>query len=279
MLQRASALNRERKTGFELFDTIFVNSKDEFINYPIIAKQDGKLLGFQLWMNMPSDVEALRVNPTNSRIRMAQNLIGDEVLISWITTNNEPIVYKKGDVIMNIVMKVTRPKNIKQISSKITFDKVVYQTTNEHLKIDRNFQIALPIIAIDNSMPITVLDSIIGYDDEVIDTTKSTAESLTVVPAQDIRNSKIINVIPNPMVDRADVTYSIADDETVVTMRLFNLLGVEVKMLINGERMPIGIFRQRLVADGVPEGVYILRLETVSKGKMETSIEKVVVIR
>jgi hypothetical protein len=138
--------------------------------------------------------------------------------------------------------------------------------------------LALPHIVIDNDMPITVLDSIIGQEEQGVDTTNPNVEVVTIAPNTDVQSSKIINVIPNPMVDRADVAYSIAD-EAIVTLKLYNLLGVEILVLIGGERREVGIFRQNLAALDLPNGVYVLRLETVSRSRKDISIEKVIVNR
>jgi hypothetical protein len=133
------------------------------------------------------------------------------------------------------------------------------------------------MVVIDNTLDITILDSIIGEEEIIVDTIGQGGESIAAQPS-DIQTSKILNVIPNPMSDRADVTYSIAEP-SIVTLKLFNLLGVEVRTLISGESQDVGIFRERLSAEGIPSGVYILRLETVSRGRRETAIEKIVVNR
>jgi hypothetical protein len=270
---------RQKTSAFDIQDTIFINSKDQFINYPILAQQHGELLGMQLWMNIPPDVEVLQVLSADRNMSLAHNIVGNKVLFSWLTNNSMPITFRKGDPIVNLVLKVNRSKSIKQLSQNFSFDLEGYEVTDKNLKvITPNFKIALPIIVIDNTLPITILDSIIDHGEEITDTTKSGAESITMSQDSEIRTSKIINVIPNPMSERADVTYSISE-ESVVTMKLINMLGVEIKTLINGEQQDIGISRIQLFADGVPNGVYVLRLETVSKNRRDIDIEKIVVSR
>jgi hypothetical protein len=264
-------------------DTIFVNRRDQFINLPIIAMQDGEVGAFQMILNMPSEVEVLNVTPGASVRRdmnLVQNIRGDEIRFSWITNSSQPISFKKGDVVANLVMKINRPsaRAMRRIPESITFDPVGYGVWDgRHRQITDRFRVALPMVVIDNTLDITILDSIIGEEEIVVDTVGQGGESIAAQPS-DIQTSKILNVIPNPMSDRADVTYSIAEP-SIVTLRLFNLLGVEVKTLISGESQDVGIFRERLNAEGIPSGVYILRLETVSRGRREIAIEKIVVNR
>jgi hypothetical protein len=62
-------------------------------------------------------------------------------------------------------------------------------------------------------------------------------------------------------------------------MRLFNLLGVEIRTLMNAVRQDAGVFRQQVSAAGLPNGVYILHLETLTETRRDVSIEKIIVNR
>jgi hypothetical protein len=258
---------------------LFVNANDQFINLPILAQSSGFVLGYQEVLRIISnDIEVLAVVQPNHNVGLVTSIVGNEVRFNWISYGGMYI--EAGDIMANLVIKVNRKRSIRRIPTFIRYEEknqMVVVTGHRH---DPNFRLALPHIAIDNEMPITILDSIIGDQIPEVtpqDTTRPGTEIITV-PSQDIQASKIVNVIPNPMTDRADVTYSISE-EAIVSLRLFNLLGVEIATLINAERQDAGVFRQRLVADGLPNGVYILRLETVSRGRQDTSIEKVVVNR
>jgi hypothetical protein len=270
---------KPQTTSFEIEDTIFVNGKDQFVNYPIVAKQSGDLLGMQLFVNIPDNVEVLQVSTGTKAMSLAHNIVGDRVLMSWLANGSIPISFKKGDVIVNLVLKINRSKSLKRLSQNFTFDS--YEVTDKNLKrITKDFKVALPTIIIDNSMPITILDSIMEEEEEITDTFKPDKEIIPMILTDaNIHASKIVTVIPNPIVDRStDVTYSIAE-EAVVTMKLFNLLGVEITTLIEGERQNVGVFRKKLTADNIPDGVYILRLEAVSENKRDISVEKIVVNR
>jgi hypothetical protein len=263
------------------FDTIFVNSRDQFINYPILAKQDGEIGAFQMMLQMPANLEVLNIN-SNGRhdMRLMHNIIGDQVYFSFITSSSKPIHFKKGDVVANIVLKVNRPtaRTMRDIPNTIAFDPIAYGAFDGRQRnVTERFHVALPMIVIDNTLSITVLDSIIG-EEEVIDTVAQGAEGSITIQGAEIQTSKIINVIPNPMSDRADVTYSLVED-AIVTLKLINLLGVEIKTIINAEHQDIGIFRQGMNVYDIPSGVYILRLETISRGRREVSIEKIIVNR
>jgi hypothetical protein len=281
LLRRRTAA--QRNPNFDLFDTIFVNSRDQFINYPILAMQDGEVGAMQLWMQIPDDLEVLNITPgVRGDMRLTQNIYGNRVLFSWITNSGQPITFREGDVIVNLVMKVNRSgaRAMRQIPTGFTFDPTGYGAWNgQGGNITRNFRVALPTIVIDNDLPITILDSIIGEEEIFVEDTvrRPDSENLSTGGAE-IQNSKIINVIPNPMSDRADVTYSISED-AMVSLRLLNLLGVEIRTLIAGEQQEVGVFRHQITAEGLPNGVYILRLETISHGRRDVSIEKVVVNR
>ena len=263
--------------ALELYDTLFFNGSDQFVNIPVLALTDGPVQAMQMFMTYPErDFEVLSVN-TPLQARLVQNLRYNEIIFNWISSKQE---VKKGDVLANVVFKVNRKKSLRSLTEDMKHNATKFGVVGGDGNMVPGYRVAVPHIVIDNSMPITVLDSLIDEDEEleIVDTTTIGSEPLVVVPTQDVRVSKILSVIPNPMSDRADVTYSLSD-ESIVTMKLFNLLGVEIKTLMLGERQDVGVFRQRLNAEDVPNGVYILRMETVSGNNKETSIEKIVVNR
>jgi hypothetical protein len=276
---RATAPPQPVRTNFDVADTIFVNSADQFINVPIIATTNGSLRSFQIFLNFPAqDVEVLSVH-TPARARLVHNIVGDRVALSWVAS--EPQAFREGDVVASLVVKINRSRSLRGLTTRFQMETHNFQAGGVDFRTDRNFRIALPAIVIDNTIPVTILDSLLIFPPETqIDTVVETAvESLQVSPAPDIQSSKILNVIPNPIVDqRADVTYSVADD-AIVTIRLLNLLGVEVRTLVDSERQEMGVYRQRLSVDGLPNGVYVLRMEAVSRGNREFSVEKVVINR
>ncbi|MCL2412784.1 MAG: hypothetical protein FWC98_01445, partial [Bacteroidales bacterium] len=273
-----------RSPSFELLDTIFVNSRDRFINVPVLALQDGEVRAFQLHINnLPSNVEVLNITPGTQNMRLVHNIRGRDVLFSWITNGAQPISFRKGDVIANLVIKVnsSTARAMRQIPKNFTFEPTGYGAWDgTGTKITNEFRVALPVVAIDNNLPIIILDSIIGdiEDEFIADTATEEIGGGSLITDGDIQTSQIINIIPNPMTDHAMVTYSISE-EAIVTMRLINLLGIEVKTLMNGVRQDVGIFRQQITSAGIPNGVYILRLETVTATRRDVAIEKVVINR
>jgi hypothetical protein len=277
-----SQTTQQTTRNFDLMDTLYANANDQFVNLPILAVSTGRTAAYQIFLETSDEIEVLAITHPNKRMRIMYNIVGNKVNLNWLTPF-EGIEIKKGDVMANLVIKVNRKKSVKNISNLVKYvdgsQIVGFRVGDAGIETVPNFKVALPNIVIDNDMPITILDSIIGHPEEetVTDTTKSVTETITT-PSEDIQVSKIINVIPNPMISEADITYSIAE-ESVVTMKLLNLLGVEIATLVNGEHQEVGVFRKKILADGIPNGVYVLRLETVSKSKKNISIEKIVVSR
>jgi len=274
----------ERSPSFESFDTIFVNRRDRFINIPIIALQDGEVGAMQLHIdNLPSNIEMLNITPQLQNMRLRHNIRNDDIRMMWITHDARPITFRKGDVIANLVMKVNAgtARAMRNIPSQFTLNPRFYGAWDgSGNRITDEFRIGLPVIAIDNDLCIIILDSIIGDlpEDEFIADGGTDDGGIHLIHDGDIQSSHIINIIPNPMVDYATVTYSISE-EAFVTMRLFNLLGVEIRTLMTNVRQDVGIFRQQVSAAGLPNGVYILHLETTTATRRDVSIEKIIVNR
>jgi hypothetical protein len=267
---------------FTLKDTLYVNSSDEYINLPIIATKSGSVTSFQEHMEIPTrDMEVLAVtSPNNKRTMMAHYITGNKVNLAWIDLQGGMDI-QEGDVLANMIVKVKRKRSLKKLPNEIKYLETAHEIGINSRKADSTFGVALPHIIIDNDMPITILDSIMEEEEEIIDTFTPDKEivPMVVLPAADIQASKIVTVIPNPVVDRStDVTYSIAE-EAVVTMKLFNLLGVEVEIVLDGERQNVGVFRKKIITDHIPDGIYILRLEASSETRRDISVEKIVVNR
>ncbi|MDR2907125.1 MAG: T9SS type A sorting domain-containing protein, partial [Bacteroidales bacterium] len=266
--------------NFDSMDTLYVNGEDQFVSMPIFSRNTSIITSAQLFITVPSsDVEVLSVQTALVGGNLVYNIIGDQVRITWVPNGGKPTIVQKGDVMFNLVLKVNRSKRIKNLPVEFVLETYNSGVSDIRYKPDMAFKFALPVIVIDNNLPITILDSILEEEVLVTDTMTSGSEEIAVVPTGQVNESKIITVIPNPMVERADVTYSVAHDESVVTIKLFNLLGVEVSTVVASERQNAGIFRSRLSAETIPSGVYVLRMETISKDQKETSIEKVVVTK
>ncbi|MBN2571826.1 MAG: T9SS type A sorting domain-containing protein [Ignavibacteriales bacterium] len=89
----------------------------------------------------------------------------------------------------------------------------------------------------------------------------------------DIHTFQLRQNYPNPFNAMTIIEFSIPSIEDV-SLKIFNILGEEMKTLINEERRP-GIYKVSLSADNFPSGVYIYQL--ISGSKKET--KKMVLLR
>lgn len=65
---------------------------------------------------------------------------------------------------------------------------------------------------------------------------------------------------PNPFNPSTTIEFSVPE-RTKVTLRVLNLLGEEVSRVIDGEMYEPGTYRADFVAENIPSGTYVYRLE------------------
>lgn len=65
---------------------------------------------------------------------------------------------------------------------------------------------------------------------------------------------------PNPFNPSTKIQFSLPE-RTTVTLRVMNLLGEEVARIIDGESYEKGNWEADFVAEGIPSGTYVYRLE------------------
>ena len=82
---------------------------------------------------------------------------------------------------------------------------------------------------------------------------------------------------PNPFNPTTNFEFRIANCE-LVTLKVFDVLGREICMLVNEER-PAGVYTVRWDASSLPSGVYFARLDQNAKGSMQSDTRKVVLIK
>lgn len=106
-------------------------------------------------------------------------------------------------------------------------------------------------------------------------------EKLDVVTAIDVQDNLIIkdfklyNNYPNPFNPSTKIKYSVSD-EAFVSLKIYNILGEEIKTLVNEEKSP-GLyeitFNSKLNGNSLPSGVYFYRIQFNPKGKAEYFFE------
>ncbi|MCF8242332.1 MAG: T9SS type A sorting domain-containing protein [Melioribacteraceae bacterium] len=75
-----------------------------------------------------------------------------------------------------------------------------------------------------------------------------------------VRNYKLFQNFPNPFNPSTSICYSLADD-THVNLKIFDLLGREVKVLVN-ENRTAGLHSIEFEANSLPSGIYFYRIQT-----------------
>ena len=91
---------------------------------------------------------------------------------------------------------------------------------------------------------------------------------------------------PNPFNPQTTIEFSLPEP-SIVTLKIYNVLGQEVAKLLNGETMDNGSQEVEFNAASLPSGVYFYRLEaqsildeeTGTLGEMRTSVKKMMLLR
>ena len=270
-LNKGSQLRR-----FDTYGTIEVEDKEKIIDYPILSTSEGDVLAFQLFMPYePSEVELLGITTPIESANLMYNFIGNELLFNWLSMS--PVDVHAGDTLATLKLHVRKKLN-ERLDRNFRIDPVGYEITRGDVTVDRQWQIALPELALyyyeENERDTLGLhiDSV-GYSGGG----KKAEEKEIMLKNQggETDKSEIMSVIPNPMKTWADITYSVYGD-CVVSLKLYTLLGEEVMSIVNSERQT-GLYRRNITPTGLPAGVYVLRLETIHDNTIETDVVKVVV--
>jgi hypothetical protein len=91
---------------------------------------------------------------------------------------------------------------------------------------------------------------------------------------------------PNPFNPQTTIEFTLPE-ASIVTLKIYNVLGQEVAKLLNGETMDNGSQEVEFNAANLPSGVYFYRLEaqsildeeTGTLGEMRTSVKKMLLVR
>jgi hypothetical protein len=114
------------------------------------------------------------------------------------------------------------------------------------------------------------------------DTFSFTAHLVTGVADQSLRIPKeyaLHQNFPNPF-NPATMIQVDLPHESMVTLRVYNLLGQEVLTLIDGTSMSAGIHAIQFNASSIPSGVYLYRLTADGAGgKSFVSVKKLILLR
>ena len=86
-------------------------------------------------------------------------------------------------------------------------------------------------------------------------------------------NFKLYQNYPNPFNPDTKIKYNIAE-RSFVTLKVFNILGKEVSVLVSGEKNP-GLYQVNFNASNLPSGVYFYKLNAVSSGKQAYEFQAV----
>jgi hypothetical protein len=105
-----------------------------------------------------------------------------------------------------------------------------------------------------------------------VDTDGSSALSDPVTVERSVDEMELLGTYPNPARSQATVRYALPEKQEV-TLRLYDMLGRQVRTVLNGTRE--GRYKQRVDMSGLPSGTYFLRLR--SDGKTRT--QKLTVVR
>jgi hypothetical protein len=112
----------------------------------------------------------------------------------------------------------------------------------------------------------------IAYRLKQVDTDGSAHYTEAISVERRVDAVRLLGTAPNPARSQATVRYALPERGDV-TIRLYDVLGRQVRTVVQGERQ--GRHEQRLDLDGLSSGVYVLRLRAAG----ETRTEKLTVVR
>ena len=264
------AKNSRRK--LELYGVIDQPENKKIISLPIVALDEAELTSFQ--MALPySTAEIINFTiPFGKDVSYDYNPhYNDENIIAFVWATAKARKVHVGDTLAILTINIdgtlyNNPN--KYLRNQTSFYQAAY---NQKVL---NFSVAVPEIYIGETEEdggtgfgeydtITKSETIDGKETEI--TIKGTSEA-----------SHIVMVVPNPATTVTDITYSV-EDNSVVTLQLFDMLGRLRRTLVYAERQQ-GLYRRTMDVNTLAAGIYFLRLETASdKGKVQTSIERIIV--
>lgn len=122
--------------------------------------------------------------------------------------------------------------------------------------------ISFTIISGDSIIPFPTVGSAFILDDLAFGGATSAEETPAPLPTR----SSLAQNYPNPFNPATEIAFDVAAGGPV-SLRVYDLLGREVAVLVNGERAP-GRYRERFDGSGLASGVYVYRLQTA--GAVET---------
>lgn len=267
-------INRYLKS-FNTLGSIESEDKQRIIDYPILSLSSGDIRAFQVFVKYNSNkVEILGASAPISKTNVVYNVMDNNLYFNWLSL--DAVNVKVGDTLAMLKINLLG-KPQPNIDKYFNINTLGYEVTLEDVSIDPNWKIALPKLKL-FYYEYVERDSL-GYRIDTVGYTptgKGGDKETTLNPTgADVEYSQILSVIPNPMKTWADITYSV-HGECVVTLKLYTMLGEEIKTIVNSERQT-GLYRRNISSEGLAAGVYVLRLETASGEKIETDVVKVVV--
>jgi hypothetical protein len=84
-------------------------------------------------------------------------------------------------------------------------------------------------------------------------------------------NELAFTVSPNPFTHTTTFTYTVTEENSPVSLRVYNVTGGRVATLVQEAKVSPGRYTAVLSGEGLPDGVYLYRLETgatVRTGKL-----------
>jgi hypothetical protein len=261
------------KKNFDLLGYIPAMESDDIITIPILTQDEGNITSFQIRI-LYQDVEIIDVSLPYKDIDIVYNsklFDKDELIIVWGTCPG--INAKRGDTLALITAHITG-KMLRSNPNSYFRHNIIGDEITSNLVYKPEWRIAMPRIDIYDTMSDNNWDAI--YDTlnkpEITDDGKETKITLK----DGTSASRIISVVPNPASYATDITYNI-EDNSVVTLQLFDMLGRLRRTLVYAERQQ-GLYRRTLGVIDLSAGVYFLHLETVTPaGKSQTSVERIIV--
>lgn len=110
--------------------------------------------------------------------------------------------------------------------------------------------------------------------------------TLTWIQSKDFRGINDFQLrqnYPNPFNPETRISFDIFDDESFVSLKLYDVVGREIRTLFEGivnfGAHEVTVKPDKLVRDGIAGGVYFYRLTTKSKRGFSSQAKKMVFLR
>ena len=201
-------------------------SGEGIINIPITVNEASQIGSIGLILK--ANNEYLTVKGLNSKIdNLVSNISYGEINIAW-SAENYPLNLNSGDTIVNLIAKVN---NVSEAKANVNLNSIFIESESIISDINAN---------------------IISYD--ILRTPE-----IIALPEQPMS----VNIYPNPLSDKAHITYYIPENNNV-SIKIYDILGNYIKTIVDNYEVK-GNYSKVIDGSDMTKGIYFYKMISSDK--------------